>query len=193
MSYSHDAVGLESALHRELCERRVNRVNHRRECFYATPAPLEKHAGEVLEYVTDPEPSSIVKVRLRSPPSDWGNTNTGETPHMPEPVLISIAAALAGKAVTSLYDFVKGRFAGRPEAARALEAATGAEPDSAEVRALGDELAKAEAADPGFADELRARWRDVSVRQKGEINNQISGTVTGNVVQARDIEGGISF
>ena len=112
---------------------------------------------------------------------------------MPEPVLISIAAALAGKAVTSLYDFVKGRFAGRPGAALALEAATGAEPDSPEVRALGDELAKAEAADPEFADELRARWRDVSVQQKGEVNNQISGTVTGNVVQARDIEGGISF
>jgi hypothetical protein len=59
MFYSHDAVGLENALHRELSAQRVNKVNTRREFFYATPdqvhALLKRHAGEVLEYMVDPE------------------------------------------------------------------------------------------------------------------------------------------
>lgn len=59
MFYSPDAVSLENALHRELSAQRVNKVNTRREFFYATPAQvnelLKKHAGEVLEYVVDPE------------------------------------------------------------------------------------------------------------------------------------------
>lgn len=59
MFFSHDAVTLENALHRELSERRVNRINLRREFFYATRAEvhalLAKHAGEILEYVTEPE------------------------------------------------------------------------------------------------------------------------------------------
>lgn len=57
--YSHDAVSLECALHRELSDRRVNQVNMRREFFYATPEEvrelLKKHAGQVLEYVLEPE------------------------------------------------------------------------------------------------------------------------------------------
>jgi hypothetical protein len=59
MFYSPDAVSLENALHRELSAQRVNKVNMRREFFYATPDQvhelLKKHAGEVLEYVVDPE------------------------------------------------------------------------------------------------------------------------------------------
>jgi hypothetical protein len=59
MFYSPDAVGLENALHRELSAHRVNKVNMRREFFYATPAQvhdlLKKHAGQVLEYMVDPE------------------------------------------------------------------------------------------------------------------------------------------
>jgi hypothetical protein len=114
---------------------------------------------------------------------------------MPEPVLVAIAAALAGKAVTSLYDVVKKKFSGRKEAAAALEAAQGAAPDSPQVHALAAELSRAEAEDPQFGTELRQLWNSVSVQQAdhGAVNNQISGTVTGNVVQARDIQGGISF
>ncbi len=59
MFYSPDAVTLENALHRELFDRRVNKVNMRREFFYATPSEvrtlLKKHAGAVLEYVNDAE------------------------------------------------------------------------------------------------------------------------------------------
>jgi hypothetical protein len=58
--FSQDAVGLETRLHNELSDRRVNRVNLRREFFYATPAEvreiLQRTAGEhLLEYNEYPE------------------------------------------------------------------------------------------------------------------------------------------
>jgi hypothetical protein len=111
---------------------------------------------------------------------------------VPDPILVSIAAALAAKSATSLYELVKRRFVGRPEAEQALDAATGAAADSPEVVALSTRLAAEEAADPGFAAELRNTWQQVSA-ERGGVVNQISGTVSGKVVQARDIEGGVSF
>lgn len=58
--FSEDAVGLEARLHQELSERRVNRVNLRREFFRATPAEvrdlLSKIAGQhLLEYRDVPD------------------------------------------------------------------------------------------------------------------------------------------
>ncbi|WP_329790104.1 DUF4041 domain-containing protein [Lentzea sp. DG1S-22] len=59
LHYSADAVSLETALHQALSDRRVNRVNMRREFFYATPEEvrelLKKHSGQMLEYVLEPE------------------------------------------------------------------------------------------------------------------------------------------
>jgi hypothetical protein len=115
---------------------------------------------------------------------------------MPEPVLVAIAAALASKAATTVYDIVKRKFANRQEATAALTAAEGAGEDSPEVRELAAELARAESADPEFSAELRTAWRGMSVEQKAErggVVNQITGNVSGKVVQARDIEGGVSF
>jgi hypothetical protein len=114
---------------------------------------------------------------------------------MPEPILVAISAALAGKAVTSLYDLVKKKFGARKEAIAALDAAKGAAPDSTEVQVLAAELERAEAADPQFSRELRELWRSVSVRQAdhGAVINEISGNVSGKVIQARDIQGGVSF
>lgn len=52
--FSDDAVGIEAKLHASLADRRVNRVNMRREFFYSTPAEvkrhLQAHAGELLEF-----------------------------------------------------------------------------------------------------------------------------------------------
>ena len=57
--FSKDAVGIEAELHRRLAEGRVNKVNLRREFFYATPAEVKAHllelAGDILEYVEDAE------------------------------------------------------------------------------------------------------------------------------------------
>ncbi|GHH44626.1 DUF4041 domain-containing protein [Lentzea cavernae] len=59
LHYSADAVSLETKLHQALSDRRVNRVNMRREFFYATPEDvrelLKKHSGQMLEYVLEPE------------------------------------------------------------------------------------------------------------------------------------------
>jgi uncharacterized small protein (DUF1192 family) len=57
--FSHDAVGLEAQMHARLVDRRVNRVNKRREFFYATPGEAKAHllalAGDLLEYVDVPD------------------------------------------------------------------------------------------------------------------------------------------
>lgn len=58
--FSDDAVGLEGRLHAALNDRRVNKVNLRREFFHATPADvrdlLQKIAGQhLLEYRDTPE------------------------------------------------------------------------------------------------------------------------------------------
>jgi hypothetical protein len=57
--FSNDAVGVEAEMHRSLADRRVNRVNLRREFFYATPAEvrdlLAEVAGDLLEYTDSAE------------------------------------------------------------------------------------------------------------------------------------------
>lgn len=59
MIFSDDAVGLESALHREFASQRVNLVNARREFFYATAqevkAILHKVRGSLLTFVDAPD------------------------------------------------------------------------------------------------------------------------------------------
>lgn len=111
---------------------------------------------------------------------------------MPEPILVSIAATLAAKTATSLYDLVKRRFAGRQDAEAALEAAEHTGPDSPEVATLATHLASSAAEDPTFGEELRNAWERVNA-DRGAVINQITGNVSGRVVQARDIEGGVSF
>jgi hypothetical protein len=114
---------------------------------------------------------------------------------MPEPVLVSIAAALAGKAASSLLEFVRQKFSDDDEADQALDAADGAAPDSPEVLTLAERLAQAERDDPDFGTALREEWNRAVVQQAdhGGVTNQIHGEVTGKVVQARDIGGGVSF
>lgn len=57
--FSDDAVGIEAAMHQRLADRRVNRVNLRREFFYATPHQALGHlrdlAGDVLSFEEVPE------------------------------------------------------------------------------------------------------------------------------------------
>lgn len=57
--FSNDAVGLETKLHHALSDQRVNRVNNRREFFYATPKEVETLLksvdGSMLSFVEAPE------------------------------------------------------------------------------------------------------------------------------------------
>jgi hypothetical protein len=113
--------------------------------------------------------------------------------------LVEIAAALAAKAAESLYDLVRDKFRSRKKALSVLEAADGQAPDSAEVTALAEELAIAEAYDEKFSEQLRAQWAAIrgdsgqSAASGHSAVNQISGSVTGNVIQARDITGDITL
>lgn len=55
--FSEDAFGIEAMLHRHFADHRVNRINTRREFFYATPAQvlevLREHHVSLVEYRTD--------------------------------------------------------------------------------------------------------------------------------------------
>lgn len=59
LHFSEDAVGIEAELHRRFAGAKVNRINNRREFFYATPAEVKEALlqveGNVLEYVEEPE------------------------------------------------------------------------------------------------------------------------------------------
>lgn len=115
---------------------------------------------------------------------------------MPEPIMISIAAAVAGKGASSLYELVKSKLADRRSAAAALSAAEGRPADSVEVGVLAGHLDAVADEDPQFHERLVAAFTATRAEQSattGGVNNQISGTVAGNVVQARDINGNVSF
>lgn len=106
---------------------------------------------------------------------------------MVDPVLMSVATRLATKAASGLYELVVARFRRHPDAAKALEAARGAEPDSPPVQALATWLAEVAAQDPEFDAALRAS------ADRGGVVNQINGAVVGKAVQARDITGNITL
>jgi len=57
--FSDDAVGLETRMHHEFADRRVNLVNLRREFFRVTPAEVRevliRHQGSIIQWVDDPE------------------------------------------------------------------------------------------------------------------------------------------
>jgi hypothetical protein len=57
--FAEDAVGIETKMHQQLADRRVNRVNTRREFFYATPAEgrelLMQLTGDLLQFDEGPE------------------------------------------------------------------------------------------------------------------------------------------
>ncbi len=57
--FSDDAVGLETRVHHEFADRRVNLVNLRREFFRVAPAEVRevliRRQGSIIQWVDDPE------------------------------------------------------------------------------------------------------------------------------------------
>lgn len=114
---------------------------------------------------------------------------------MPEPILISIAAALAGKAATSLYDVVRAKFARNKDALTDLEKALENRDDPELVEVLAQRLEQAESEDVDFKKELRGEWERFTASQRadhGSTATQINGDV-GKFVQAHDVHGDINL
>ncbi|MGI8519019.1 MAG: DUF4041 domain-containing protein [Actinomycetota bacterium] len=65
MFFSEDAVTLETELHSAFAELRVNRVNERREFFFATPSDvhrvLSQKVGNLLEFTEKPEATQYLQ------------------------------------------------------------------------------------------------------------------------------------
>lgn len=124
-----------------------------------------------------------------------------------EEILTAVALALATKAVEGLTEggkaafaalarLVKRRFQGHGSAQAALAEAEADPADDTRIQSLRKKLAQATAEDPAFGYELRRLWRDLSphlVASTDGVINHLSGSAGGNVVQARDVHGGISF
>jgi len=124
-----------------------------------------------------------------------------------DPIMMAVATAVAGKltesltagakaALGDLVKLVKKRFAGDADAQDAMDEAQKTPDDADRITALARQLERLAAEDPKFAEQLRSIWPQASVRlraQTGGVVNEISGSVSGHVVQARDIEGGVSF
>jgi hypothetical protein len=111
------------------------------------------------------------------------------------------AEGLAGAgraAFEALARLVRRRFADRASTQAALtetEAGTDLAKD-VRIEILREALAQAVADDPALEAELRDQWRALSPHLstgEGGVINSVAGTVEGNVVQARDVHGGISF
>lgn len=66
--FSEDAVGVEAELHRRFADKRVNRVNLRREFFYTTPAEVRAEladiAGDLIEFTENPEAAQFRESQL---------------------------------------------------------------------------------------------------------------------------------
>ena len=126
---------------------------------------------------------------------------------MDEPILTAVALTLAtktaeevaegGRAVfAALGQLIRRRFEGHSSGTVALVEAEAHPTDSERIQALRNELALATAGDSEFEAQLRSLWQALSpylaAGADGVVNN-VSGSVNGNVVQARDVHGGISF
>jgi hypothetical protein len=126
---------------------------------------------------------------------------------MPDPVMSSVAAAVAGKAAEAAWEsgktacaalirFVRERFSRDEHAVAVLEAADDNPGDEASVGGLAFELSRLAAADADFAARVQELWPQASVElsagDSGVVNSS-TGSVGGHLIQARDlhIDGGL--
>ncbi|GAB3684911.1 hypothetical protein [Saccharopolyspora tripterygii] len=124
---------------------------------------------------------------------------------MTDPFLDSLATALGGQAATALgaagtmalakvRELLRRRSQQDPETHAALEAAESESAGPAQITALAERLDKLCAEDEEFAGELRHEGAAVhnDITASNNVVNINTGQV-GNLVQAREINGGITF
>lgn len=128
---------------------------------------------------------------------------------MADEIMMAVASALVEKAVDAAVDGARGawtalvrlvsrRFASDRAAAHTLEAAFAQSADEADVRELRLALERVAAADPDFAEQLRALWPEASAElsaRDGGVINVSTGAVGGHLIQARvlRVEGGLNL
>ncbi|MFD6679965.1 hypothetical protein [Micromonospora parva] len=98
-------------------------------------------------------------------------------------------------AVAALVDFLRDRFRRESEAQEVIEGLLH-QPSQDTAHTLAELLDREARRDPTFGAEFQARWEwtNATVAAGPDIvANSISGDVSGSVVQARDVHGGISF
>ncbi|MFG1674626.1 hypothetical protein [Micromonospora sp. NPDC049282] len=125
---------------------------------------------------------------------------------MDDPLMLAAATTLVGwtatnlaegarSAVNELTDFLRRRFLGEASTRELVDAALDRS-SSDSIRRLAALLDQEVLRDPEFDTELRARFERVHAvvaASRGDVTNVVSGDVSGSVVQARDVHGGISF
>lgn len=122
---------------------------------------------------------------------------------MVDPLAASVAAALVSGVTGALTDgtralvnklagLVRERFR-RPAEGEVLDTAIDAPENTAARRRLTELLERHLRDSPEFADRLRALQREIAARDDHAVVNTHTGEVHGSVVQARDIQGGITF
>ncbi|CCH15800.1 hypothetical protein [Micromonospora lupini] len=126
---------------------------------------------------------------------------------MEDQIVLAVATALATKgaevlgvgarsAIGSLFSLVRSRFGTGTRESAALDAAMAHPQERWRHTALASALADVMARDPDFSAALADEWRRLAgtgvVVDQGQVVNHFSGTA-GKVVQARDVQGDITF
>jgi hypothetical protein len=127
---------------------------------------------------------------------------------MTEPVTTAVVAALVDKTVdgltnagraayTALVQLVRSKLGSREDSQAIMGRAEATPGDVMCRKALAEHLHRAAADDGQFAEELHRLWQafqnaHASATESGVLNT-VAGDVGGNVVQARDVRGGITF
>lgn len=120
-----------------------------------------------------------------------------------DPIITAVAVAVAGKVVEGVADggkaalralvrLVRQRLRSSASAEEALVEAEADPSDQHKIQLLQEQLHTIAAEDKAFAMEIRRLWREIDSGSDAAVVNSVSGEI-GNVVQARDIYGGISF
>jgi hypothetical protein len=128
---------------------------------------------------------------------------------MPDAVISSVAAAVAGRAAglalqggkeacAALVRLIRKRFGRDKAAAAALEAACASPQDEAAIARLALELERLVLTDAHFAARVRELWPRAAAElsaSTGGVVNSATGSVGGHLMQARDVrvEGGLHF
>ncbi len=113
-----------------------------------------------------------------------------------DPLFVSVVTALAGKAAGNLYEVVRKRLEGDANGAKQLAVISSGQGTTVELDEFARTLESIAQRDRGFRVSLDAevaRHVESSAAGEGSVTNTVGGDVSGKIVQARDVDGGVHF